>query len=262
MASIYDRPSTHDLEHEGDAEDIAFYIWLIGALKPSRVLELAAGTGRVTIPLVERFPDLRIVGLDAAPAMLAEAERKRQALAPGVRARVAFIEGDMRHWQDAEPFDLILTPCSSLAHLHEIDDQVATWRRAYANLVPGGRFVTDLTMPDLAAFAESLRTPPRTLLEIDIDTCDPRTGDRLLRYKTTQYVAHEQLATIRFVYDQFPTGEAADRYVSDFRCHVYFPREIELLFRLTGFTIEQRFGDYGARRPRASSRQIITVGRR
>jgi SAM-dependent methyltransferase len=262
MASIYDRPGAYDLEHEGDAEDIAFYVWLLGALKPTRVLELAAGTGRVTIPLAERFPDLFIVGLDAAPTMLAEAERKRQALPSPVRDRITFVEGDMRHWTGSEPFELILTPCSSLAHLHELDDQVATWRRAHENLVPGGRFVTDLTMPDLAAFAESLRTPPRTILEIDVDAHDPRTGDRLLRYKTTQYAAHDQLATIRFVYDQFPTGEAADRYVSDFRAHVYFPREIELLFRLTGFTVEQRFGDYRGRRPRTSSRQLITVGRR
>jgi hypothetical protein len=51
-----------------------------------------------------------------------------------------------------------------------------------------------------------------------------------------------------------------DRYVSDFDCHIYYPREVELHFRLTGFSTEAWFGDYAMRRPRASSRQLIGVG--
>jgi hypothetical protein len=115
-------------------------------------------------------------------------------------------------------------------------------------------------MPDLAAFADSLQTPPRTFVEIDIDARDPCSGTRLLRYKTTRYLAHEQRAEIRFLYDKFPDSRSVDRYVSDFDCHVYYPREVELLFRLTGFRVEAWFGDYSTRRLRTSSRQLIGVG--
>ena len=48
-----------------------------------------------------------------------------------------------------------------------------------------------------------------------------------------------------------------DRYVSDFDCHVYYPRELELLFRLGGFEIERRFGSYDMRPPSPTSRQLI-----
>ena len=51
-----------------------------------------------------------------------------------------------------------------------------------------------------------------------------------------------------------------DRYVSDFDCHVYYPREVELLFRLAGFSVEAWFGDYAMPRLRTSSRQLIGVG--
>ena len=102
--------------------------------------------------------------------------------------------------------------------------------------------------------------PPRAFVEIDVDTRDPRTGTRLLRYKTTRYLAHEQRAEIRFLYDRLTDDQGADRYVSDFDCHVYFPREVELLFRMTGFSVETWFGDYAGRRLRASSRQLIGVG--
>ena len=156
----------------------------------------------------------------------------------------------------------MIAPCSSLSHLLTLEDQIAAWRCAFANLTSGGRFVADLTMPNLAAFAESMQTPPRQVLEIDVDARDPVTGTRLLRYKTTRYLAHEQRAEIRFMYDRFPDPDHVDRYVSDFDCHVYYPREVELLFRLTGFAIEACFGDYSMRPMRSDSPQLVCVGRK
>ena len=75
-------------------------------------------------------------------------------------------------------------------------------------------------------------------------------------------MSHEQRAEIRFLYDKFPEGQPVDRYVSDFDCHVYYPREVELLFRLGGFEIERRFGSYDMRAPSPTSRQLIMIGRR
>ena len=51
MEAIYERPRDYDLEHEGDEEDVAFYLQLLARWQPGRVMELAAGSGRVTIPL-------------------------------------------------------------------------------------------------------------------------------------------------------------------------------------------------------------------
>jgi SAM-dependent methyltransferase len=264
MEAIYERPQDYDLEHEGDDEDVAFYQRLLGRWRPRRVLELASGSGRVTIPLACAAEPLgaSVVGLERALPMLEEARRKHAALTEPQRACVHFAEGDMREWRSIEPFDLVIAPCSSLSHLLTLEDQVATWKRTFDNLAPGGRFVADLTMPDLAAYAESMQTPPRTLLEIDVDTRDPRTGTRLLRYKTTRYLPHHQRAEIRFLYDRFPEDAGIDRYVSDFDCHVYYPREVELLFMLTGFTVESRWGDYASRPLRPTSRQLIVVGQK
>jgi SAM-dependent methyltransferase len=264
MEAIYERPQDYDLEHEGDGEDVAFYLRLISRLKPARVLELAAGSGRVTMPLARAAArvGVHIVGLEKADTMLEQAERKRRDLSAHERRCVTLVHGDMREWISDDPFDLIITPCSSLSHLLTLDDQLATWRCARQNLRPSGRFVADLAMPNLAAYADSMQAPPRRLLEIDIDVEDPRTGDRLVRYKATRYLAHEQRAEIRFLYDKFPRRDAADRYVSDFDCHVYYPREVELLFRSTGFVVEERLGSYDPRPLGASSRALIVIGRR
>jgi hypothetical protein len=166
----------------------------------------------------------------------------------------------MRTWQADEPFDLIVTPCSSMCHLLTLEDQLLAWKQAYANLAPGGRFVVDVTMPNLAVYADSFTTPPRSIVEIDRDTTDPETGTRLLRYKTTRYIAHEQRARIRFLYDKFEAQGGLDHYVSDYESHVYFPREMQLLFLHTGFEIEEVYGDYQGRPLGTTSRQMITVG--
>gem|GEM_PF-472503 len=262
MEPIYQRPGDYDLEHEGDDEDIEFYIRILDRWRPRRVMELAAGSGRVTIPLAcAAVPaGVEVVGLEREGPMLDEALRKCAALANGERRCVSFVTGDMRDWRAPDPFDLVIAPCSSLAHLLTLDDQIAAWRCAFENLTNGGRFVVDLTMPNLPAYADSMQTPPRTFVEVDVDARDPKSGARLLRYKTTQYRPHEQRAEIRFLYDKFPDPNQVDRYVSDFDSHVYYPRELELLFRLTGFSVEAWFGDYAMRRLRASSRQLIAVG--
>jgi SAM-dependent methyltransferase len=264
MDAIYERPHDYDLEHEGDDEDIEFYVRLLKEWRPRRVLELASGSGRVTIPLALAAVELdaRIVGLEIADPMLDVARQKASELAPEPARRLEFVQADLRTWTSGDPFDLIISPCSSLSHLLSLEDQLAAWRTAYANLAPGGRFVADLTMPNLTVYAESMQTPPRTTVEIDIDTCDPATGTRLLRYKTTRYIPHEQRAEIRFLYDKFPEGKRVDRYISDFESHVYYPREVELLFLITGFEIEARFGNYNMKRLRRTSPQMIVIGRK
>jgi SAM-dependent methyltransferase len=264
MEAIYERPGDYDLEHEGDDEDVNFYVRLLDRWRPRRVMELASGSGRVTIPLASAAASSgsEIVGLEREGPMLDEAWRKRARLDDGARARVSFVAGDMQKWESPEPFDLVIAPCSSLSHLLTLEDQIDAWQCTFDNLSPGGRFVADLTMPNLAAYADSMQTPPRTLVEIDVDAKDATTGTRLLRYKTTRYLPHEQRAEIRFMYDRFPDGHQVDRYVSDFDCHVYYPREVELLFRISGFVADAWYGDYAMRRLSTTSRQLIGVGRK
>ena len=51
-------------------------------------------------------------------------------------------------------------------------------------------------------------------------------------------------------------------YIDDFESHVYFPRELRLLFLHTGFEIEDFFGDYSRRPLRPSSQIMIMTGRK
>ena len=63
--AIYLRPSDYDLEHVGDTADVEFFVSLATRLKPKRVLELACGNGRVTLPLAQAGADhgFEVVGI-------------------------------------------------------------------------------------------------------------------------------------------------------------------------------------------------------
>jgi ubiquinone/menaquinone biosynthesis C-methylase UbiE len=264
MLQLYRRPDEYDLEHLGDDEDIQFYVSLARTLKPKSVLELACGTGRITIPLAEEGArsGYSIVGLDTEPAMLRQAAQKVQRLPAAVRKRISLVKGDMRTWGRSQPFDLIVIPCSSISHVLELQDQLAIWDRARKNLSPGGRFVVETTMPNFAAYADSFASPPRTIVEIDRDVFDKKTRTRLLRHRTVTYMPAEQRARIRFVYEKYRGKNGVELYIDDFESHVYFPRELRLIFMHAGFEIENLYGDYARHELRSASRQMIMIGRK
>jgi trans-aconitate methyltransferase len=258
--TIYRRPVDYDLEHESDERDVAFYGRLVTRLRAARVLELGCGSGRITLPVAHALPPHgEIVGVELSEQMLSEARRKLDESAEP-SASVRLEQGDMRTWRSDARFDLVLIACSSITHLLTLEDQLAVWRRAYDHLETGGRFVIDITMPDFGACAESLRTPPRALTEVDLDQTDADTQIRLIRQRTLRFDVLEQRADIQFLYDKFEGGRHVSRYVSDFTSHVYFPRELTLLYLYSGFEVEAVWGDYAFRHATSRSREVVMMG--
>jgi len=261
---LYRRPDEYDLEHTGDDADLKFYVELATRLKPKSVLELACGTGRITLPMAEEGArsGFSVVGLDSEPTMLKQARDKAKRLSPSARKRIRLVQGDMRKWHGREPFELTIVPCSSITHVLGMRDQLSVWRRAFQNLAPGGRFVVEAPMPNFSAYADSFANPPRILVEIDRDVIDPKRNMRLVRRRTVTYVPDEQRARIRFLYEKYRRKRLVESYIDDFESHVYFPRELRLLFLHTGFEIEDVFGDYNRKPLSAKSEQMIMIGRK
>jgi len=264
MGNLYKRPEDYDLEHLGYTEDVDFYTSLVHKYRPLNVLELGSGTGRITFPLAELGSELGydVTGVDIEPEMMDKAIERRCSSSAEVQERLTFVIGDMRTWQADCRFDLILIPCCSITHILGLGDQLEVWRRCYENLTIGGRFVVETAMPNMDVFADSFRMPPRTPIELDIDIIDEGEGTRLLRRKTTRYLSDEQRAEIRFLYEKYKDGHGVDNFVDDFQSHVFFPRELRLLFMFTGYDVEETFGDYRSRRLNPQSPMIIMVGRR
>jgi SAM-dependent methyltransferase len=265
-SEIYARPDVYDMEYAGASNDDArFFARLLARLRPRRVLEMACGSGRVTFTLAAALPKAEIVGVDSSTDMLGRAAAARDAAEPSVRDRLSLVEGDMRDWPgQGGAFDAVVIACCSVSHLITLDDRRRAWATAFRLLRPGGVFMLDVRVPDLATLAEAQRVRPRAFVDLDIDTRRRAAGReaRLLRCTATTYEPHLQRADVRLLYDRFDQRALAERLVTDFACHVYFPAELELLFLSAGFEIARQYGDYRFVRVDRTSPYVVTVARR
>ncbi len=101
---------------------------------PKRIVDLGCGAGASTAPLLARWPEARVLGIDTSPAML----EKARASLPAAR----FEEADAATWAPEVPVDLIF----SNAALQWLPDHETLLPRLMGLLAPGG--VLAVQMPD------------------------------------------------------------------------------------------------------------------
>lgn len=107
------------------------------------VLELACGTGRVTIPIAEDGVDT--VGLDISHHRLELAREK----ASKKDVDVDFVEDDMRDFEFDKKFGTIILPANSMQALTELEDHEKLFSSVRKHLKDDGRFIFQIFNPDL-----------------------------------------------------------------------------------------------------------------
>jgi SAM-dependent methyltransferase len=219
----------HERQVAGQRPDVDFYVGrAIDAEGP--VLEMACGTGRIYLPLLD-------VGVDADGF-------DRSADALGVlretAAEVGFDpsvwQADMTAFATRRTYDLVVCPFNALQHLLTVEDQLAALRGAYDGLAPGGRLCFDVFVPKFEHICGSYG-------EWDAETVDYRGAPHELRTRTELVDEVEQVFTVRTELSG-PDGE--DVFAEQHRLKMLPKREIELLARLSPFeswSVTSNFGD-------------------
>lgn len=252
----YDDPrvaNTYDAEHSGRdiaTDDIPFYVGLAreAATAGHAVLELACGTGRVTIPIADA--GVQITGLDGSPAMLAQAREKSAG-----RDNPRWVEGDMRTFQLEDRFGLVIIPFRSFLHLLTVADQKACLERIHAHLAPGGRLALNFFNPNLALMASWLnKDPAKRRLVVRQGNTERweslyySTAQQTLDYETRDDTLSDDNATVARVYRNLHV-----RYV--------YRYEMEHLLALTGFEVEALYGWFDGRPFEDDSQEMVWVAR-
>ncbi len=261
---IYQHPEDYELEVASQRlGDEAFWSDLVRRERPKRVLEIGCGTGRLTIPLAREgvCGGFRVIGLDTEAAMLDRAREHLRDEPEEVQQAVRFVQGDARDLSSiglsAECVDVILMPYGVAHHFLTYEDQLAAWQAAHERLSPGGLFVVDITMPDLASLAEALNGIPRAL---DLDACGDD-GRHLRRTVAQRYDATTRRLTMEFQYEVTEPNGSWYAYPSTFVMYVYQTQELTRLFQTTGFTVDRQIGSYSGDPYDDDSHQLIALAR-
>jgi SAM-dependent methyltransferase len=191
---------------------------LAGLAQGGPVLEFAAGTGRVALPLSSR--GIVVHGLELSPHMADRLSAK-----PGADA-VPVTIGDMTTTRVPGTFTLVYLVANTIMNVTTQEDQLAVFANAAAHLGPGGCFVVEVIVPQLQ------RVPPGEagrIIALDPDHVGVETFDDLVG----------QVAWSRHwfqVRGRLVRHSAPYRYV--------WPSELDLMARITGFRLRDRWAGW------------------
>ena len=116
-------------------------IWSVHSFSPNTVLDLACGTGNISLRLARR--GYTVTGIDCSKYMLAVAKRK--AIDAGLY--VSFMQDDIKNFTTGRQFDAAVCVFDSLNYLLEPSDIQSCFRSVFRALNPGGYFVFDMNTP-------------------------------------------------------------------------------------------------------------------
>jgi SAM-dependent methyltransferase len=283
----YADAALYDYEYRRRRADVTFYRELARQRGAGRILELGAGTGRITVPLAR--DGRQVVAVDRSAAMLARLSARIARLPPPVAARITPVAGDLRSFSVGGRFPLVIAAFNVLEHLYTRSEVDACLQRVAAHLAPGGAFAFDVQLPDLAWLA---RDPSKRWARTRFT--DPTTG-RAMYYSTNHdYDPVSQIALIRLYYEPAapaapaasaspasstastsstaapprarrrgrgagdadpdrPTGARAgatvpgETRVVQLSQRKFFPAELEALVAHAGFRVVARYGDFSFR---------------
>jgi len=247
-------PLNYDREDSSDT-GVAFYCALAREAAGS-VLEIACGTGRVTIPVEKLgFP---VTGLDIVPGMVAQARRK----SPGLPVR--WVEGDARTFDLGERFRLIFLTGNAFQAFVTNAEQETLLQRVGAHLDEDGLFAFETRNPLLAhtttraGFFVTLETNP----EEKVWSTFVNTQGYEVRVSTTQIYDHVAQVVHLTSYKRWHDGTRAHMKTARTALRYTFPQELAALLFYNGFTILRQYGDWDLEPLAATSPSIISVCRK
>jgi SAM-dependent methyltransferase len=241
----------YDLDMADEAADVDLYVALARAAD-GPILELAAGSGRICVPLALAGHD--VVGVDRDPSML---ERARQAwISAGRGGSLELIEADVTTLALERRFGLVILGLNSLLMLPGRDAQAAALRTMATHLAPDGRAIIDVILPtpdDLALYDGRL--------ELAWQRRDELTGEHVAKLWSARYEPAAMVARVTTIFDAWPaTGGPVRRLSRTDELHLLGAHELLALAEAAGLRPSTVGGDLEMGPFGSDSPRIVLVG--
>jgi SAM-dependent methyltransferase len=229
VAAKYDESSAEMFDPAVVDPAVDFLAELAGG---GRALELGVGTGRIALPLAER--GVPVHGIDRSEAMVARLRAKPGADAVGVTI------GDFATAEVEGTFSVAYLVFNTIMNLTTQDEQVACFQNVAAHLGPGGSFVIEVGIPSLQRLppGETFRPFEVSATKLGFDEFDVATQGLISHHYT---VADGELEVLSIPF----------RYV--------WPAELDLMARLAGMTLRERWSGWKREPFTSESRKHVSV---
>lgn len=192
---------------------------------PPRALELAIGSGRIAVPL--RAKGVDVSGIDISEEMVELLRAKSGGEAIDVTM------GDFGQVPVDDTFPLIYLAFNTIFGLLTQEAQVQCFQNVADHLEPGGRFIIDCFVPDVKRFDQyNTRVGVSSIPSVDEHT-----------YEMTIYEPVTQRLSTHVV-KRLADGQTV---VLPVEIRFAWPSELDLMARLAGLELEDRFGWYDLR---------------
>lgn len=246
MCNIFTKPALYDAAHWWKINDIDFVVnWADRVGSP--VLELAAGTGRLAIPILEK--GYTYVGIDNSPEFVSWAEKKLKAY--GAQGKIVL--EDMENFALNQKFEFIFIGFNSLLLLNTNKQVLSCFKHVREHLTDTGTFLIDCFVPD----SEFLYRDEKQLHEIM--EFDHPNGPHCVVRERNRYDPETKINHIRWYF----YNEGADTpEIYEFDMHMIYPDIMDTLLTETGLIIRDKLGDYdGSPFDENSRLQIYVCGK-
>ncbi len=229
IAAHYDDPSDEMFQPAVIEPVVDFLADLAG---DGAALELGIGTGRIALPLAQR--GVEVHGIDLSDAMVARLRGK-----PGGE-EIPVVLGDFATARAEGRFSLAYLVFNTINNLTTQDEQVACFENVAAHLEPGGHFVIEVGVPQLQRLppGETVRPFALTPTHLGFDEFDVgRQGLISHHYELVDGVWRSDSIPFRYVW----------------------PSELDLMARLAGMTLRERWSGWRREPFTSESRQHVSV---
>src|SRR5215472_6883977 len=214
-AAVYD-------DHHGQLDPGPAVEFLAGLAAGGRVLELAIGTGRVALPLAAR--GITVEGVDASAAMVERLRAK-----PGGES-IPVTLGDMAQVPVSGRFRLVYLVANTLFGLLSQARQAQCFANVARVLEPGGMFVIECFVPDLARFDRDQRVSTRAVTE-----------DSAILELSRHDAAEQRILT------QVVTLDGRGVHLRPVALRYSWPGELDLMAERAGLRLRERHGGWDRR---------------
>ena len=231
----FDESMRYDaVDTRGDEEEtVAFLAGLAGQ---EDALEFAVGTGRIALPLTRA--GVRVDGIELSPDMV---DRMREKPGGG---EIRVTMGDMSRVSTGRRYGLVYLVYNTIGNLLTQDDQVRCFQNAARHLAGGGAFVLECLVPFASGrhgrqFVDAERIETG---QVVLDVC---------RYDPVTQLLDESHVHIS-------AGGIVLRPIS---LRLAYPAEFDLMARLAGLELRDRWGGWHREPFTASSWRHVSVYR-